>query len=66
MALPLVEGFAGVSGGLRRGQALCAVFDLDGTATSVRRATWTVYDDANHQLRTAQGYAAGGNGTRSR
>jgi len=30
-----------------------------GTATKARRATWTVYDDANHQVRTAQGYATG-------
>jgi len=30
--------------------------DIDGTATSVRRATWTVYQDADHELWTAQGY----------
>jgi len=33
--------------------------DIDGVATSVRRATWTVYDDANHEVRTGQGYASG-------
>jgi len=31
--------------------------DIDGVATSVRRATWTVYDDANHEVRTAVGQA---------
>jgi RHS repeat-associated protein len=30
--------------------------DLDGTATTVRTATWTVYDDVNNQVRTAGGY----------
>jgi hypothetical protein len=33
--------------------------DIGGTATSVRLATWTVYDDANHEIRTANGYASG-------
>ena len=33
--------------------------DIGGTATSVRRATWTVFDDANHEIRTASGYASG-------
>jgi RHS repeat-associated protein len=33
--------------------------DIDGTATSVRRATWTVYDDANQEVRTASGFASG-------
>jgi len=31
--------------------------DIDGVATTVRRATWTVYDDANHEVRTAVGQA---------
>ena len=31
--------------------------DVGGTATNVRTASWTVYDDANHQTRSAQGYA---------
>lgn len=30
--------------------------DLDGTATTVRTATWTVYDDINNQVRTGRGY----------
>ena len=30
--------------------------DVNGTATSVRTATWTFYDDANHETRSAQGY----------
>lgn len=34
--------------------------DLDGTATSVRRATWTVYQDADNEVWVAQGYATGG------
>ena len=35
--------------------------DLDGTATTVRRATWIVYHDgaATDEVRTAQGYATG-------
>lgn len=33
--------------------------DLNGAATTVRRATWTVYKDADHQVWTAQGYATG-------
>ncbi|WP_245764674.1 RHS repeat-associated core domain-containing protein [Planctomicrobium piriforme] len=33
--------------------------DLDGTATTVRTATWTVYDDAGHTVRSGQGYATG-------
>ncbi|MBC8873387.1 MAG: RHS repeat-associated core domain-containing protein [Planctomycetes bacterium] len=33
--------------------------DIDGVATSVRSATWTAYDDANHEVRTGQGYATG-------
>jgi len=33
--------------------------DIGGTATSSRRATWTVYDDVNHEIRTAHGYANG-------
>ena len=47
----LVVRFAGVRP--------CVRFSGEGTATKVRRATWTVYDDANHQVRTAQGYATG-------
>lgn len=35
------------------------VVDLNGVATTIRRATWTVYDDANHIVRTASGYATG-------
>jgi RHS repeat-associated protein len=31
--------------------------DIDGTATSVRRASWKVYDDPNHEVRTAVGQA---------
>ena len=31
--------------------------DIDDTSTPVRTATWTVYDDADHQTITAQGYA---------
>jgi len=31
--------------------------DVSGTPTSVRTATWTVYLDAVHETRTAQGYA---------
>jgi RHS repeat-associated protein len=30
--------------------------DINGTATSVRRAEWTVYDDSNFTTRTAGGY----------
>ncbi len=33
--------------------------DLNGAATSVRRASWTIHDDVNHQQRSAQGYATG-------
>ena len=33
--------------------------DIDGEATSVRRASWTVYQDEDHELWTAQGYATG-------
>ncbi|WP_430454574.1 RHS repeat-associated core domain-containing protein [Rhodopirellula europaea] len=33
--------------------------DLGGTATEVRRATWTVYKDAEHATWTASGYATG-------
>ncbi|MCA8991914.1 MAG: hypothetical protein KDA88_08040 [Planctomycetaceae bacterium] len=33
--------------------------DIGGTATLVRTASWTVYDDANHTTRSAQGYATG-------
>lgn len=33
--------------------------DLGGTATAVRTATWTVYDDVNQEVRSAQGYATG-------
>ena len=31
--------------------------DIDDTATDVRRVSWTVYDDANRTVLTAQGYA---------
>ncbi|MBL8812383.1 MAG: glycosyltransferase, partial [Planctomycetaceae bacterium] len=33
--------------------------DLSGTATTIRRAEWTVYDDVNHVTYSAGGYAAG-------
>lgn len=33
--------------------------DLSGTATSVRTATWTVYNDEQHEVYSAQGYATG-------
>jgi hypothetical protein len=33
--------------------------DLGGTATSIRRATWTVYQDAIDQIWSGQGYATG-------
>jgi hypothetical protein len=33
--------------------------DIDGVATSIRRASWTVYDDVNSEVRSAQGYATG-------
>lgn len=35
--------------------------DLDGTATTIRRATWVVYvaDDTGRETRTGQGYATG-------
>ncbi|HUY90331.1 MAG TPA: RHS repeat-associated core domain-containing protein [Pirellulales bacterium] len=33
--------------------------DLGGTATVVRTATWTVYDDVNQAVRSARGYATG-------
>ena len=33
--------------------------DLEGTATEVRRASWTVFDDANHITYSGQGYATG-------
>ncbi|HUY36901.1 MAG TPA: hypothetical protein VMV69_29550, partial [Pirellulales bacterium] len=33
--------------------------DVGGVATVVRTAAWTVWDDVNHQVRTAQGYAVG-------
>jgi RHS repeat-associated protein len=32
------------------------VIDVGGTATSVRRATWTVYKDETHEVWTGQGY----------
>ncbi|TWT55957.1 RHS repeat-associated core domain-containing protein [Allorhodopirellula solitaria] len=33
--------------------------DIGGTATAVRRASWTVYKDAEHATWTASGYATG-------
>ncbi|MBX9677780.1 MAG: hypothetical protein K2X38_03370 [Gemmataceae bacterium] len=33
--------------------------DLNGVATVVRRANWTVYQEATHQIWSAQGYATG-------
>jgi RHS repeat-associated protein len=33
--------------------------DLSGTATSVRRAAWTIYQDATYQVWMGQGYATG-------
>ena len=35
--------------------------DIDGTATSVRGATWTVFKDAEGEIWTGQGYASGAN-----
>ena len=35
------------------------VVDINGVATTIRRAMWTVYDDANHITRSGQGYATG-------
>jgi len=33
--------------------------DIDGTSTSVRLATWTVYKDSDHEMMVGQGYATG-------
>ena len=33
--------------------------DIEGTATSVRRARWFVYQDADHEVWVGQGYATG-------
>jgi hypothetical protein len=33
--------------------------DLNGTATTIRTAIWTVYDDENHTVRIGHGYATG-------
>jgi RHS repeat-associated protein len=33
--------------------------DLNGTATSIRRAQWTIYQDAQHEIWTGNGYATG-------
>ena len=33
--------------------------DVDGTATTLRPASWTVYDDANQTVRVGRGYATG-------
>ncbi|MCA9268299.1 MAG: hypothetical protein KDA41_07500, partial [Planctomycetales bacterium] len=33
--------------------------DLAGTATDVRSASWTLYDDLNREVRSAQGWASG-------
>ena len=33
--------------------------DLNGTATVIRTASWTVYDDVSHVIYSGQGYAAG-------
>ncbi len=35
------------------------VVDINGVATTVRRAIWTVYDDVNHTVRIGRGYATG-------
>jgi len=45
----------------RRTQALGPwhTIDLGGTATNVRHATWTVYQDTTYQVWTGQGYATG-------
>jgi RHS repeat-associated protein len=36
--------------------------DLNGTATMVRSATWMVYDDASHEVRTGRGFHVSGGG----
>ena len=33
--------------------------DIVGTATTIRRAAWTVYDDPAQEIRSARGYASG-------
>jgi len=33
--------------------------DIDGTATAIRRANWTVYDDVTHITYSGQGYQSG-------
>jgi hypothetical protein len=33
--------------------------DLNGTATTVRTATWNYFDDGNHVVYSASGYAIG-------
>jgi len=35
------------------------VIDINGVATTIRSAVWTVYDDAVHTVRSATGYATG-------
>ncbi|GIX04973.1 MAG: hypothetical protein KatS3mg114_0842 [Planctomycetaceae bacterium] len=35
------------------------VVDINGVATTVRQAIWTVYDDVNHTVRIGRGYATG-------
>lgn len=45
----------------RTTQALGPVhtIDISGTATSIRQATWTVYDDPNFTVRVGRGYVSG-------
>ena len=45
----------------RTTQTLGPAHDVDGT--TVRTASWTVYNDAEHETRTAQGYATGSAGS---
>ncbi len=33
--------------------------DISGSATSIRRASWTVYDDQDREVRSASGYGSG-------
>ncbi len=54
--LGLVSNFQGDSRS-RVTQSLGPAHNINGA--SVRSAVWTVYDDANHQVRSARGYATG-------
>ena len=35
--------------------------DIDGSATTVRRASWTVFKESDHEIWSGQGYATGEN-----